>query len=382
MERNVMAVSLIVGTPKGAAILTSKDRKNWDMTFALRGWPVTASVRDDKGRVYVAVNSPNYGVALFASDDFHTWTQLESAPRYRPEDRGNPEHHRLVAKEDFSGLLKGGGRFVDQIWTLHFAHGALYAGVSEAGLFVSRDRGKSWQPIDGFNEQPSRSTWAPGFGGLGAHTILSDAKNPDRLWVGVSAAGLFRTDDGGKTWTPKNKGVNPAVDSQPATTGQCVHSVTHDPQNADIMFRQEHRGVHRSDDGGDTWRVIEDGLPVGELSDGHRCSFGFASAIDLRSGKVFVVPLDGDNFRFPRDGQLAVYRSDDGASWKPLTSGLPANCYTAVLRGALSADQLDPGGLYFGTASGTVYASTDTGDNWHEVTSGLPRITSVQAFAS
>jgi hypothetical protein len=377
-----MSVALIVGTPKGAAILRSKDRRNWETEFVLRGWPVTASVRDDKGRTYVAVNSPNFGVALFASDDLTNWKQLEAAPRYRPEDRGNPEHHRLVAKEDFAGILKGGGRFVDQVWTLHFAHGALWAGVSEAGLFVSRDRGQSWQPVDGFNEQPGRESWAPGFGGLGAHTILSDASNPNRMWVGISAAGLFRTDDGGKTWQPKNKGVNPAVDSAPATTGQCVHSVTHDPRNPNVMFRQEHRGVHRSDNGGDTWQVIEDGLPVTELSDGHHCSFGFPSAMDLKTGQVFVVPLDGDNFRFPRGGQLAVYRSKNGRTWEPLTKGLPANCFTAVLRGSLAADQLDPGGLYFGTASGVIYGSDSLGENWREVASGLPRIMSVEAYAN
>ena len=124
-----MGVALIVGTAKGAAVLTSGDRNRWSEEFVLQGWPVTASVRDDLGRTYVAVNSPNFGVALFASDDLRTWKQLESAPRYRPEDRGNPEHHRLVAKMDFEGKLKGGGQFVDQIWTLHAAHGALYAGV-------------------------------------------------------------------------------------------------------------------------------------------------------------------------------------------------------------------------------------------------------------
>src|SRR5579872_3931986 len=365
-----MPVTLVVGTQKGAALITSKDRQSWSEEFVLRGWPVTASVQDDRNRTYVSVNSPNYGVALFASDDFKDWKQLESAPRYAPEDRGNPEHHRIVSQLDFTGLLKSGGRFVDQIWALHFAHGALYAGVSEAGLFVSRDRGQSWQPVDGFNEQPSRTTWAPGFGGLGAHTILSDAKNPNRMWVGVSAAGFFRTDDGGKTWQPKNKGVNPAVDSAPASTGQCVHSVTHDPNNASVMFRQEHRGVHRSTDGGDTWHVIEDGLPVTELSDGHHCSFGFPSVMDLKSGQVFVVPLDGDNFRFPRDGKLAVYRTGDGAHWRPLTNGLPANCFTAVLRGAMSADQLDPGGVYFGTASGAIYGSADRGESWREIAQG------------
>lgn len=374
-----MSVSLIVGTPKGAAILASQDRKSWTESFVLQGWPVTASVRDDKGRVYAAVNSPNYGVALFASDDLKDWKQLSAAPRYRPEDRGNPEHHRIVGQMDWSGMLKSGGRFVDQIWTLHWAHGALYAGVSEAGLFVSRDRGESWQPVDGFNEHPDRANWMPGFGGLGAHTILSDGNNPNRMWVGVSAAGFFRTDDGGKTWRPKNKGVNPAVESAPASTGQCVHSVTHDPQNADILFRQEHRGVHRSDDGGDTWRVIEDGLPVTELNDGHRCSFGFASAMDRNSGQVFVVPLDSDSLRFPRDGQLAVYRTKDGAHWNAHTNGLPSKCFAGVLRGAMAADQ--DGGIYFGTTSGSIYASGDLGESWREIASGLPRITSVEAFA-
>jgi photosystem II stability/assembly factor-like uncharacterized protein len=375
-----MAVSLVVGTPKGAAVFASKDRKSWSEEFVLRGWPVTASAQDDKGRVYVAVNSPNYGVAIFVSDNLADWKQLDSAPRYRPEDRGNPEHHRIVSQMDFGGVLKGGGRFVDQIWTLHWAHGALYAGVSEAGLFVSRDRGKSWQPIDGFNNQPSRDTWAPGFGGLGAHTILSDAKNPDRMWVGVSAAGFFRTDDGGKTWAPKNKGVNPAVDSAPATTGQCIHHAAHNPDNANVMFRQEHRGVHRSDDGGDNWRVIESGLPVAELSDGHRCSFGFPMVMDRRSGSVFVVPLDGDNFRFPRGGQLAVYRTRDGESWQPRTDGLPGNFFSGVLRGAMTTDQLDPGGVFMGTTCGVLYGSGDVGESWRQIATGLPRITSVEAY--
>jgi hypothetical protein len=169
-----MSVALVVGTPKGAAIIQSRDRKRWEMEFVLRGWPVTASVRDDKGRVYAAVNSPNYGVAIFISDDLKEWKQLPAAPRYRPQDRGNPEHHRIVSQLDFGGLLKGGGRFVDQIWTLHFAHGALYSGVSEAGLFISRDRGETWQPIDGFNEHPTRDSWVPGIWRSGC------AHDPDR----------------------------------------------------------------------------------------------------------------------------------------------------------------------------------------------------------
>ncbi|MBV9330467.1 MAG: exo-alpha-sialidase [Alphaproteobacteria bacterium] len=307
---------------------------------------------------------------------------MDSAPRYAPEDRGNPEHHRIVSQLDFTGLLKGGGRFVDQIWTLHFAHGALYAGVSEAGLFVSRDRAKSWEPVRGFNDHPSRASWVPGFGGLGAHTILSDARDPKRMWVGVSAAGFFRTDDGGMTWSPKNNGVNPAVADAPATTGQCVHHVTNDPADASVLFRQEHRGVYRSDDGGDSWRVIESGLPVGELSDGHRCSFGFPIVMDRKTKATFVVPLDGDNFRFPRAGQLAVYRSQDGETWSPLTKGLPANCFSSVLRGSMAADQLDPGGVYFGNSSGSLFSTADLGESWREIARGLPRIYSVEAYAT
>src|SRR5580704_3713228 len=225
-----MAVSLIVGTKKGAAIFTSDAaRADWTQEFCLKGWSVTASARDPEGRFYAAIANDVYGAAIMTSDDLHEWRHLDGAPRYKPGDKGNLEHNRIAGAADFSGRYKDGGRFVDQIWTLHVVNGALYAGVSEAGIFVSHDRGQTWEGVEGFNEHPSRASWVPGFGGLGAHTILSDSRNPDRMWVGVSAAGFFRTDDGGKTWTPKNKGVNPAVDSAPATTGQCVHHVINDP---------------------------------------------------------------------------------------------------------------------------------------------------------
>jgi photosystem II stability/assembly factor-like uncharacterized protein len=163
--------------------------------------------------------------------------------------------------------------------------------------------------------------------------------------------------------------------------GICVHHVTHDPADPDVMFRQDHRGVYRSDDAGDTWIVTEDGLPCGELSDGHRCSFGFAIAMDRQSSSVFIAPLEGDNFRLPHNGELAIYKSNDkGANWRARKTGLPSNCYSGVLRGAMTADQLDPGGVYFGTSSGSVYASTDVGESWNEVASELPRIMSVEAY--
>jgi hypothetical protein len=162
--------------------------------------------------------------------------------------------------------------------------------------------------------------------------------------------------------------------------GNCVHHVAHDPENASVLFRQEHFGVYRSDDGGDTWRVMEDGLPVAEMSDGHRCSFGFPMIHDRKAGASFVVPLDGDNFRFPRGGQLAVYRAMDGKNWHPLTNGLPSNCFAGVLRGSMGGDQ--QGGIYFGTTAGTIYASADLGDNWTEIASDLPRIMSVEAYVT
>jgi Sortilin, neurotensin receptor 3, len=369
-----MSVALVVGTKKGAAILKSADRRSWSHDFALKGWAVTASAADDKGRIYAAVTHDVYGPSILASDDLENWRQLEAAPRYKPGEKGNAEHIRIMLSGDFTGRYKDSPRLVDQIWTLHFAHGTLYAGVSEAGLFASRDRGKSWEPVDGFNNHPTRDSWIPGFGGLGAHTILSDASNKERMWVGVSSSGFFRTDDGGKTWTQKSDGV-------PGETGQCVHCVANDASDARVLYRQEHRGVYMSKDGGDSWQKIEDGLPISELSEGLQCSFGFPIVMDKRTGNVFVVPLEGDNFRFPRDGKLTVYRSRKGDRWEPLCRGLPDNSFEGVLRGAMTADQLDPGGVYFGTTSGAIYGTRDVGDSWFEIARGLPRILSVEVYA-
>ncbi len=372
-----MGVAVIVGTKKGAAVLQSDDkRKNWSSEFVLRGWPVTATARDSQGRYYAAVANDVFGPAIFTSDDLKEWKQLEAAPRYKPGEKGNPGHIRIVGASDFMERYKDEPRLVDQIWALHATGNGVYAGVSEAGLFVTRDRGQSWEPVDGFNNQPGRDNWQPGFGGLCAHTILSDPNNPKRMWVGVSSSGFFRTDDGGKTWSEKSLGVNQDL-------GICVHHVTHDPANPDVLFRQDHRGVYRSDDGGDTWIVTETGLPCGELSDGHKCSFGFAIAMDRKTNSLFIAPLESDNFRLPRDGQLAIYKStDNGAHWQPRKNGLPSQFFAGVLRGAMSADQLDPGGIYFGTSSGQVFASNDVGESWAEVASGLPRIMSVEAYAT
>lgn len=370
-----MGVAVVVGTAKGAVVLSSEDRASFSASpLELKGWLVTAAARDETGRTYAAVTHDVWGACIMASDDLETWEQLEGAPRYSPGTPGNESHLRVVGAMDPMGKFTDGGRYVDQIWKLHAAHGSLYAGVSEAGLFRSDDRGKTWQVAEGLDRHETRPDWGAGFGGLCAHTVLTDANDPERIWVGISAAGVFRSEDGGRTFAPKNDGVS-------KSEGYCVHALAHDPQDADVIYRQDHRGVYRTRDGGDSWQTIENGLPSSELGDGHRCSFGFAIAMDAPSGRIFTVPMEGDSYRFPHGGKLEVYCSDDrGDSWRGLSTGLPENFYGNVLRGAMALDSYSPCGVYFGSTSGIVYGSTDGGESWRELAKSLPKILSVAAF--
>ncbi len=370
-----MAVVVIVGTDKGGMLLRSDDaREHWELgELGFRGWRVTAAARDPAGRTYVAVALESFGNAVLASDDLEHWEQLEAAPRYGAGDRGNPDHNRSIT--NIVGSIDMESRHVDQIWKLHCAGDTLYAGVSEAGLFRSDDRGKSWQPVLGLNEHETRPDWGPGFGGLCLHSVLSDARNPERLWVGISSYGVFRTDDGGKTWARKNDGV---IEGET----YCVHGMAHDPNHADRIFRQEHTGMFRSQDGGDSWERIENGLPIGQLSSGDQCAFGFAVELDPATGYAYAFPLAGDDFRYAPEGRVRVYRTHDGGeSWEGLERGLPPEPrYTSVLRGAMSVDRLDPCGVYVGTTSGHVFASRDLGESWIELPCTLPKILCVEAF--
>ena len=373
-----MGVVLIVGTDKGGMLLRADDaREHWEVgPLGFRGWRVTSAARDPGGRTYLGVCAESsFRNAVLASDDLEHWQELEAAPRYAPADRGNPDHTRTVAPNSPEGRSEDGARRVDQIWTLHCAGDTLYAGVSEAGLFRSDDRGKSWQPVLGLNEHDTRPQWMPSFGGLCLHSVLHDARDPRRLWVGISSFGVFRSDDAGLTWVRKNQGV---------TEGEthCVHGLAHDPRNADRIFRQEHTGMYRSLDGGDSWQRIESGLPLGDLTYGDPCAFGFAVEVDPHTGYTYAFPLAGDDYRYAPAGRVRVYRTRDGEQWQELARGMPAEpCFTSVLRGAMSVDGHDPCGIYVGTTAGQLFASRDRGESWSELPCTLPKILCVEAFS-
>lgn len=382
-----MGVVLIVGTDKGGLIARADDaREHWELgPLAFPGWRVTAATRDRSGRTYVAVAAEIFGCAILASDDLENWQQLESAPRYQPGEPGNLDHNRTItfnnlevaeSASDENPLGLYANRHVDQIWKLRSVGDTLYAGVSEAGLFRSDDRGKSWQSVSGLNNHETRPGWIPGFGGLCLHSVLVDELDPDRIWIGISSAGVLRSEDGGKTWAFKDDGV-------PSAEGTCVHGLAHDPRNADLIFRQDHRGMFRSRNGGDSWERIENGLPIGQLSEGSECAFGFAIDVDPATGYAFAFPLKGDDFRYPPEGRVRVYRTrDQGDSWEATEDGLPSEPrYANVLRGAMSVDRLDPCGVYVGTTAGHVFASSNRGESWQELPCTLPKILSVEAFA-
>ena len=344
---------LFVGTVKGGFVFSSSDRRQWsDPKTIFRGWKVSAAGRSRSGRYLAGVSSWVYGTTVQLSDDLENWEQMENGPSYDSES----------------------GRKLDEIWRFNTAADTLYAGVSEAGLFASRDDGVTWHGIDGLNDHSTRSQWQPGFGGLCAHAILVDPKNPNRIWCGISAVGVFRSDDGGQTWIPKNRGIAKVVeDEKESEIGFCVHGLAADPDNADIIYRQDHAGMYRSSDGGDSWQKNEDGLPSG---------FGFPIAIDQNSKALFAFPQESGEYRMPPDRRFQVYRSlDEGDSWHPSGSTDGPTSLAGVLRGAMAVDSADPCGVYAGTTSGTVHVSADGGDSWTELPVTLPRILCVEVFA-
>src|SRR5690606_38707155 len=245
----------------------------------------------------------------------------------------------------------------------------VYAGVEDAAIFKSTDGGGSWAELTGLRTHESAPKWAPGAGGLGAHTIIQDPSNPGRMYVAISAAGVFRTDDGGEQWRPINKGlVSEGIPEQEGEVGHCVHRIAMHPSRPGTLFMQKHWDVMRSDDAGETWHEVSGNLPV---------DFGFPIDVHAHEPEtIYDVPITSDSEHFPPEGKLRVYRSRTGGNdWEPLTKGLPQeNCYVNIYRDAMCVDQMDPCGIYFGTTGGQIYASSDSGDSWSPIVRDLPPI--------
>jgi photosystem II stability/assembly factor-like uncharacterized protein len=299
----------------------------------------------------------HWGGLLRYSDDFgQTWTNPEEANVKFPETAG-------VALKQIWQIAPGRAGEID----------TLYCGVEPAAVFVSRDGGETWTLNEGLWNHPHRPRWEPGGGGLCLHTILLDPIDADRIRVAISTGGMYVTEDGGESWRASNQGVRAVfLPDQFPEFGQCVHKVVQAKANPDRMFLQNHWGLYRSDDRGESWTDIANGVPS---------DFGFGLAGHPRDADTaWIVPLESDEFRCTPEGKLRVYRTRDaGASWEPLSSGLPQDgAYETVLRDALAADTLDSVGVYFGTRSGKVFGSRDAGDTWSELFDGLPPVISVK----
>jgi serine/threonine protein kinase len=354
-------VLLLLGTTKGAFLARSRpDRKHWEVAGPyFHGHAVYSLAYDSRGgrhRLWASTGSPLWGTYLRSSDDFgKTWTNpLEATIRFPAE----------------SGLA------LKNIWKIALGPperpDKLYCGVEPAALFESQDAGESWSLVGGLFDHPHRPRWMPGQGGLCLHTILLHPTDPGRMHVGISAAGVYRTDDSGRTWQARNRGIRVTfLPERFPEFGQCVHKIVRHPDRPDRLFLQNHWGLYRSDDGADSWNDIAHGLPS---------DFGFAMATHPHDPDcVYIVPMESDEFRCTPEGRLRVYRTRSaGAAWEPLTRGLPQQgAYETVLRDGMVADSLDPVGIYFGTRSGKVYASRDAGKTWKELLNGLPQIVCV-----
>ena len=364
------SVRVLLGTRKGAFVLTSDGaRRRWDVSgpffggweiFHLKGSPA------DPNRIYAAQSLSWFGQQIQRSDDGgRTWTPVGNKFTYD----GVPGTHQWYDGTPHPWEFK-------RVWHLEPSltnPDTVLAGVEDAGLFRSADGGATWQELSGLRGHGTGPKWQPGAGGLCLHTILLDPTKPDRIVIAISAAGAFRSDDGGASWKAINQGLrSPYIPDPTAEVGHCVHHIAMHPGRPDVLFMQKHWDVMRSDDAGDSWREISGTLPT---------DFGFA--IDVHAHEpdtVYVVPIKSDSEHYPLDGKLRVYRSRAGGDeWEALTNGLPQrDCYVNVLRDAMAVDSLDQCGVYFGTTGGQVYASSDAGDSWSAIVRDLPAVLSVE----
>ena len=380
-------LSLLVGTTKGAFLVSGgKDRQGWAVEGPFcDGWPINHVIGDPaSGRLWAGGGGDWHGAGVWCSDDRgKTWAVTKLTKGTMDDWAANdPDFAKMIGWTD--SPLPFADAF-SQIWSLGHAHGKLYAGTKPAGLLASHDQGKSWQRVDGLTDHPSAPSWNPGAAGLILHTIVADPGNAKKLWVGISAAGVFATEDGGKTWDRRNRLSNtencghhhhPAA-PRDGETGHCVHNMMRAPGAKDLLYQQNHHGVWRSSDGGRSWDDTTAGLPS---------TFGFPISVHPRDpDTLWTLPLNGDSVgRFPPDAAAAVWRSRDGGqSWQAQRSGLPQKgCFFTVLRQAMACDTRDPAGVYFGTNSGSVFASLDEGDTWNEIARHLPTILAVEVMDS
>lgn len=382
-------VRVLVGTRKGAFILTADGKRdNWQVSgphfagweiYHMKGSPV------DPDRIYASQTSGWFGQILQASTDGGaTWHQ----PGLKPGETEMPQFPATAPNRfvyDQSGAPLTTHQWYDgsqhpwefkRVWHLEPSltdASTVYAGVEDAALFRSTDGGSSWHELPALRGHATGPNWQPGAGGMCLHTILLDPSNPGRIYIAISAAGAFRTDDGGQSWKPINKGlVSNFIPDPNAEVGHCVHHIALHPSRPNVLFMQKHWHVMRSDDAGDHWTKVSGNLPT---------DFGFVIDVHAHEPEtLYVVPIKSDSEHFPLEGKLQVFRSRSGGNeWEPLTRGLPQqNCYVNVLRDAMAVDRLDDCGIYFGTTGGQVYVSPNGGDTWQPIVHDLPAVLSVE----
>mgnify|MGYP000937840060 CR=1 FL=1 len=363
-------VRVLVGTKKGAFLLTSDEkRRQWQVSEPLfGGWEIyhIKGSPVNPNRLYASQTSDWFGQVIQRSDDGgKTWNAVGNQFVYEGETGTHQFYDGTQRPWEFK-----------KVWYLQPSLSeaeTVYAGVEDAALFVSKDGGSTWQELPGLRKAKGQ-LWQPGAGGLCLHTILLDPVNLERIYVAISAAGAFRTQDGGQTWQPINKGLRSdyKLPDPDADVGHCVHSLALHPSRPEVLFMQKHWDVLRSDNAGEAWHEVSGNLPS---------DFGFPIAVHAHEPEtVYVVPIKSDSEHFPPDGKLRVYRSRSGGNdWQALTDGLPQkDCYVNVLRSALAVDTLEECGIYFGTSGGQVYVSADSGDHWETITANLPPVLSVE----
>ncbi|MFC4671152.1 WD40/YVTN/BNR-like repeat-containing protein [Seohaeicola nanhaiensis] len=377
------STTILIGTTKGAFLLTGTGRTGWRLTGPhCDGWPINHVVGDpETGNLWAGGGGEWSGAGVWRSTDGgQSWTVARLSKGQIDEWAANdPEMAAFMKWEPVETKFDG---LADSVWSLHHAHGTLYAGTRPAQLLMSTDGGATWEKSESLANFPDRENWNPGAAGLVLHSIVSDPEDARKIWLGISSSGVFATEDGGESWERRNRMSNAEAHrhhDHPAAprdgeTGHCVHNIARAPER-DLLYQQNHHGVFRSADGGRSWDDITEGLPS---------TFGFPIAVHPRDGQTaWVLPLNGDSQgRFPPEARAAVWKTTDGgATWTDKRAGLPQeNCFFTVLRQAMAVDGDTPAGLYFGTNTGSIFASFDEGESWEEIAQHLPTVLGVEVL--